>query len=174
VGYQVIEVAEDVATKAGPQASPHEQKPVPWSPAGYQVVEMTEQKSAGPVKPPSPDPRAAGPAARRKRRRLLRWGAVAAGGSFLLAAAVVLIVIDRLPAGAPAAPPQAVPAPPAQELPGAPLCAATNGCLAGKGALGTAVDFARNPTEACRSAVKERKLVLLLHVSGNFEEARFT
>jgi hypothetical protein len=36
------------------------------------------------------------------------------------------------------------------------------------------VAFARNPTEACSSAVKERKLVLLLHVSGNFEEACFT
>jgi hypothetical protein len=40
--------------------------------------------------------------------------------------------------------------------------------------FGTAVPFARNPFEAARQATAERKLTFVLHVSGNFEEARFT
>jgi hypothetical protein len=40
--------------------------------------------------------------------------------------------------------------------------------------FGTAVEFARNPLEAARAAGEERKLTSMLHVSGNFEEARFT
>jgi hypothetical protein len=40
--------------------------------------------------------------------------------------------------------------------------------------FGTAVEFARNPLEAARAAGAERKLTFILHVSGNFEEARFT
>jgi hypothetical protein len=36
------------------------------------------------------------------------------------------------------------------------------------------VVFARNPREAARLAAAEQKLTFLLHVSGNFEEARFT
>jgi hypothetical protein len=40
--------------------------------------------------------------------------------------------------------------------------------------FGTAVSFARNPTEAFQAATDERKLAFVLHVSGNFEEARFT
>ena len=42
--------------------------------------------------------------------------------------------------------------------------------------LGTAIAiaFARNPMEAARQAGAERKHTFILHVSGNFEEARFT
>jgi hypothetical protein len=40
--------------------------------------------------------------------------------------------------------------------------------------FGTEVSFARNCREAARIAVKEGKLTFILHVSGNFEEARFT
>jgi hypothetical protein len=40
--------------------------------------------------------------------------------------------------------------------------------------FGTTVEFARNPLEAARAAGAERKLTFILHVSGNFEEARFT
>ena len=40
--------------------------------------------------------------------------------------------------------------------------------------FGTSVNFARNPVEANRQATEERKLTFILHVSGNFEEARFT
>ncbi len=39
---------------------------------------------------------------------------------------------------------------------------------------GTSVEFFDTPTEAARKAVKEEKLVFVLHVSGNFEDPRFT
>src|SRR5262245_11429579 len=39
---------------------------------------------------------------------------------------------------------------------------------------GTTVEFVRGPREAARIAGEEGKLTLLLHVSGNFEEAKFT
>lgn len=39
---------------------------------------------------------------------------------------------------------------------------------------GTRVAFARTPAEAAGRAGREGKLLFLLHVSGNFEEARFT
>ena len=39
---------------------------------------------------------------------------------------------------------------------------------------GTAVEFLSRPAEAARQALKEHKLLFLLHVSGNFEEAKFT
>jgi hypothetical protein len=44
----------------------------------------------------------------------------------------------------------------------------------GRETFGTAVQFARNPREAARIAAAEGKLTFLLHVSGNFEEERFT
>jgi hypothetical protein len=40
--------------------------------------------------------------------------------------------------------------------------------------FGTTVSFVRNPAEAARLARAENKLTFLLHVSGNFEESRFT
>lgn len=39
---------------------------------------------------------------------------------------------------------------------------------------GTAVEFLDTPSEAARKALKEEKLVFVLHVSGNFEDPRFT
>jgi hypothetical protein len=36
------------------------------------------------------------------------------------------------------------------------------------------VEFARDPAEAALLAKKERKLMFVLHVSGNFEESKFT
>jgi hypothetical protein len=39
---------------------------------------------------------------------------------------------------------------------------------------GTRVTFLASPDEAMRVAQRERKLVFVLHVSGNFEEACFT
>jgi hypothetical protein len=44
----------------------------------------------------------------------------------------------------------------------------------GRETFGTAVAFARNPREAARAAAAEGRLTFLLHVSGDFEEARFT
>jgi hypothetical protein len=42
------------------------------------------------------------------------------------------------------------------------------------GGYGTAVDFVGAPSEAARKAAKEEKLVFVLHVSGHFEDPRFT
>jgi hypothetical protein len=39
---------------------------------------------------------------------------------------------------------------------------------------GTAIEFLGLPTEAARRALHEEKLLFVLHVSGNFEDAKFT
>jgi hypothetical protein len=40
--------------------------------------------------------------------------------------------------------------------------------------FGTKVEFVSTPSEAARLAKKEQKLVFVLHVSGKFEDPRFT
>ncbi len=42
------------------------------------------------------------------------------------------------------------------------------------GCHGTAVEFVDTPKEAAEQAKKEQKLVFVLHVSGHFEDPRFT
>jgi hypothetical protein len=42
------------------------------------------------------------------------------------------------------------------------------------GSHGTAIDFMDTPSEAARQAKKDEKLVFVLHVSGHFEDPRFT
>ena len=42
------------------------------------------------------------------------------------------------------------------------------------GAHGTAIDFFDTPTLAAKQAKKDGKLVFVLHVSGHFEDPRFT
>ena len=42
------------------------------------------------------------------------------------------------------------------------------------GSFGTSVEFAESPAAAAAQAKKEQKLVFVLHVSGNFEDPRFT
>jgi hypothetical protein len=42
------------------------------------------------------------------------------------------------------------------------------------GCHGTKIDFVDTPKEAATQAKKEQKLVLVLHVSGHFEDPRFT
>ena len=42
------------------------------------------------------------------------------------------------------------------------------------GSFGTSVEFVRSPSDAARQAKKEEKLVFVLHVSGHFEDPRFT
>lgn len=42
------------------------------------------------------------------------------------------------------------------------------------GSFGTRVEFFHSPSLAAREAKKEHKLVFVLHVSGNFEDPRFT
>jgi hypothetical protein len=45
---------------------------------------------------------------------------------------------------------------------------------AGCGSFGTSVQFVDTPSAAAQQARKEQKLVFVLHVSGNFEDPRFT
>jgi hypothetical protein len=45
---------------------------------------------------------------------------------------------------------------------------------AGCARFGTAVDFVDDPTEAARQALRDKKLLFVLHVAGNFEDAKFT
>jgi len=42
------------------------------------------------------------------------------------------------------------------------------------GSFGTTVEFQETPVDAAKQAKKEGKLVFVLHVSGNFEDPRFT
>jgi hypothetical protein len=44
----------------------------------------------------------------------------------------------------------------------------------GRETYGTSVEWAAGPQAAADQALKEEKLVLVLHVSGYFEDARFT
>jgi len=42
------------------------------------------------------------------------------------------------------------------------------------GDYGTSVHFEQSPKDAAKKAEKEEKLVVVLHVSGNFEDPNFT
>jgi hypothetical protein len=42
------------------------------------------------------------------------------------------------------------------------------------GHYGTAVDFLSSPSDAATQAKKDEKLVFVLHVSGHFEDPKFT
>jgi hypothetical protein len=42
------------------------------------------------------------------------------------------------------------------------------------GKYGTSVTFLNSPSEAARQAKQEEKLVFVLHVSGHFEDPKFT
>jgi hypothetical protein len=61
-------------------------------------------------------------------------------------------------------------APAAANPPGSVLDPAPKSC----GNYGTAVQFVKTPSDAARQALKEQKLVFVLHVSGLFENPDFT
>jgi hypothetical protein len=42
------------------------------------------------------------------------------------------------------------------------------------GDYGTSVHFEKNPKDAAKKALKEEKLVLVIHISGHFEEPDYT
>lgn len=42
------------------------------------------------------------------------------------------------------------------------------------GEFGTSVRFEKSPSEAAKRALKEEKLVFVLHISGHFEDSEFT
>ena len=44
----------------------------------------------------------------------------------------------------------------------------------GQTTFGTSLEWAGSPSDAAKKALKEKKLVFVLHVSGRFEEAKFT
>jgi hypothetical protein len=48
------------------------------------------------------------------------------------------------------------------------------GPVLAEGSCGTSVEFVDSPREAAALAKKEEKLVFILHVSGHFEDPRFT
>ncbi len=54
------------------------------------------------------------------------------------------------------------------------LAAAQAGETATCGNHGTSVEFVDTPALAAKKAAKEEKLVFVLHVSGHFEDPRFT
>jgi hypothetical protein len=63
--------------------------------------------------------------------------------------------------------PPAVPVPevkPVEKVKSKPSC----------GSHGTSVNFLKTPQAAAERALKEEKLVFVLHVSGNFENPKFT
>ena len=55
-----------------------------------------------------------------------------------------------------------------------PACAADKETEGVCRTFGTHVEFVSTPSEAARQAKKDEKLVFVLHVSGNFENPRFT
>jgi hypothetical protein len=68
--------------------------------------------------------------------------------------------------------------PPAEDPPAAPP-APPAGCAGGQcavndGKYGTSVDFVADPTDAAKQALKEKKLLFVLNISGNFEDDKFT
>jgi hypothetical protein len=179
VGYQVVEVAGDEVPTAEPSSPPPRRpqkkapfrRPAPWAQPGYRVEEFTDVE---PVEEPGPDAtRRPSPeaACARKARPTLLSCAFIGGGSFLLFVAVGLVLvwapIWARPAPAVAAPARVVnppaAAPRADDVP--PVA---------REAFGTTVGFVRNPAEAMRAAARERKLALVLHVSGSFDDPGFT
>jgi hypothetical protein len=173
VGYQVIEIVDEIvpetqdcqkANRADLEMNCAQPARLPSSPLGYRVVQVAEEKGPGRPRTPAVEVHPLEEPGSRPLQRLLLWAPIAAG-AFCLAAFLVGWAIlsgqastptKAVSTGAQAEAEAAVPAAPPGEN------------------FGTTLHFARNPTEAARKARKERKLTFLLHVSGNFEDCRFT
>jgi len=69
--------------------------------------------------------------------------------------ALLVFAASALPAGDPAG--------------ASPRCASC-----GKETYGTSIEWSGTPAEAAKKAKEEEKLVFVLHVSGHFEDPRFT
>jgi len=90
------------------------------------------------------------------------------------------VVVARAKAPAPLLPERSppkpvapqVPEPPPPEPPAAPSVATDP--PAARGSFGTCVEFAASPLAAARLARERQKLLFVLHVSGDFEDSRFT
>lgn len=201
----------------------------PWSPVGYQVVQVSEenkQPAPGiPVKrkaarsplgyrvnmvadediplPPRPKLQWSLTRTQPRTKPVLIWAPVIAGSFFFLLPVIAIAFAmanqvqdppQRFVQGPQFEPPpmppppevvipealfKEVPAnPPAEQQAEMPPPVAKNqgepkvgeGCET----FGTRVEFVRNPKVAAKIAREEGKLTFLLHVSGNFEDARFT
>jgi hypothetical protein len=71
------------------------------------------------------------------------------------------------------APPDAAPAQPDRDACAAPKDPPVAACPVDH-RYGTSVDFAESPTAAAEQALKDNKLLFVLHVAGNFEKDCFT
>jgi hypothetical protein len=185
-GYDVVELADKAApaTRSQDRSEPPD---MPWSPLGYQVVELAQPgRPTVPPPPPQPDSaldrafeelveEAREEARPPQPRRRGRWVGIVAGVA-CLALALVLVPFCWS-AQVPSVPTAEAPAqevkPPTVPTAFPEVC--TDGCQGtGREAFGTAVEFVRNAPEAGRIADKQHKLMFVLHVSGNFEDAGFT
>jgi hypothetical protein len=179
LGYQVRAVAEETVAPEPPKPPPpavlpYEPPPRPrvhplavWGPCvlgGVVIVGLVflAALTAG----PRPLPEVAIPAAEAPKAPVVVANAPVAPGD-IEAGDVIIPQAAEADAGAKAD----APARPVVPLP----AGAEDACPPGeRQRFGTTVEFARNPQEAARLAAGQRKLTFLLHVSGNFEEARFT
>ncbi len=187
-----------------PQGPPSGAAPkrLPFSTVGYQVVPVAEETIPEPP-PHYPVARRPRPRPPAGIHPLAIWGPCALVAFFVVVFLSACALASRpaprpdLPVAVNAAPvgqadiqaggvviPKADPAdaaaeekakPPAKGAVPDPAAAGKAACQPGeRETFGTAVQFARNPLEAMRDAAQQRKLAFVLHVSGNFEEARFT
>ncbi len=101
-------------------------------------------------------------------RRL--WFSKAAGLALAPLLGLGVVCGSELTGGPAVTPPQPVVRPVKPVKPAPPP--KTEGATCGD--FGTSVEFADSPVEAAKKAKKEQKLVFVLHVSGNFEDPRFT
>jgi hypothetical protein len=86
-------------------------------------------------------------------------------------APVMPVVVAAAPMVAPPDPPAPRAAP---EVPAVDKPAACAECQKKAGSYGTSLEFAESPTEAAKLASKQSKLMFVVHISGNFEDDKFT
>jgi hypothetical protein len=216
VGYNVVEVANDLVPVVRPLTPEQAAAPEPWlpsSPVGYRVSVVAEEITP-PKKRVVPSAVVNVPHRRRHRQPLpprsaaMIWGPVVMGAAAVVMFMLVMIAIristwtppaeeaprqiaffqPVVPIQAPAVPEVVLPAvdrdDPIEVDPNLPEPnpAGNEACRVeppvklpqDRETFGTSVAFARNVKEGCRLAAEERKLAFVLHVSGNFEESRFT
>lgn len=130
---------------------------IPSADAAVPVAEMTAPAlvavQAAPERPAAGEPAAVGAA------QPAPAPLGAAPAPLVAAQAPLAALLNRLVAAEPAPPPPA-------QAPEPALTPCAN--------LGTALSFYTNPPDAFRVARKEKKLVLMVHLSGNFEDQAFT
>jgi hypothetical protein len=201
VGYQVIQVSEE---KKLPEQGvpPKVKRKVARSPLGYRVNLVADEDIPLPPRPKLQW------SLRKKPPRIrpaVIWAPIVAGSFFILLPAVAIafaminqaqpppprvaeaprfeparqppraevVIPEELFKAPPAKPPAEAPVEilqPAAKDPAQVNPKAGEGCET----FGTRVEFARNPQVAAKLARQDGKLTFLLHVSGNFEDSRFT